>query len=114
MFKYNLNANYQPNGGKFLSGKDLYKQEIVVSKMILSLRQCEILISAVLVGLMITCRDSMTQWILEKSEDFSDVGSYRISESVRAYAYSILSSQASARSSIIVNTVSALTTQQAF
>ena len=34
MFKYNLNANYQPNGGRhlqILSGKDLYKQDIVVS-----------------------------------------------------------------------------------
>ena len=34
MFRYNLNANYQPNGGRYLqilSGKDLYKQEIVVS-----------------------------------------------------------------------------------
>ena len=34
MFRYNLNANYQPNGGRYLqilSGKDLYKQTIVVS-----------------------------------------------------------------------------------
>ena len=34
MFRYNLNANYQPNGGRYLqilSGKDLYKQEIVIS-----------------------------------------------------------------------------------
>ena len=34
MFKYNPNANYQPNGGEYLqilSGKDLYKQTIVVS-----------------------------------------------------------------------------------
>ena len=34
MFKYNLKANYQPNGGRclqILSGKDLYKQTIVVS-----------------------------------------------------------------------------------
>ena len=34
MFRYNLNANYQPNGGRYLkllSGKDLYKQMIVVS-----------------------------------------------------------------------------------
>ena len=58
--------------------------------------------------------DSMTQWIKEKSESFTDVGLYRISESVRAYAYLILSSQASARSSILANTASALTTQQAF
>ena len=58
--------------------------------------------------------DSMTRWIIEKSQGFTDVGLYRISESVRAYAYLILSSQASARSSIIVNTVSALTTRRAF
>ena len=38
----------------------------------------------------------------------------RISESVRAYAYLILSSQASARSSIVGNTASALTAQSAF
>ena len=36
MFKYNLKANYQPNGGRYfqiLSGKDVYKQTIVVSAM---------------------------------------------------------------------------------
>ena len=35
MFRYNSKANYQPNGGCYLqvlSGKDLYKQTIVVSK----------------------------------------------------------------------------------
>ena len=51
--------------------------------------------------------DSMTQWILEKSVGFTDVGLLKISESVRAYAYLILSSQASARSSIVGNTASA-------
>ena len=58
--------------------------------------------------------DSMTRWILEASDGFTDVGLYKISESVRAYAYLILSSQASARSSIIENMASALTTQSAF
>ena len=53
--------------------------------------------------------DSMTQWIMEKSLGFTDVGLYRLSESVRSYAYLILSSQASARSSVVGNTVSALT-----
>ena len=38
----------------------------------------------------------------------------RILESVRAYAYLILSSQASARSSIVGNTASSLTAQSAF
>ena len=51
--------------------------------------------------------DSMTQWIIEKSDGFTDVGLLRISESVRAYAYLILSSQASVRSSIVANIVSA-------
>ena len=58
--------------------------------------------------------DSLTRWIIEKSDGFTDIGLYRISESVRAYAYLILSSQASARSSIVANTVSALTAQSAF
>ena len=34
MFRYNPSANYQANGGQYLqilSGKDLYKQEIVIS-----------------------------------------------------------------------------------
>ena len=67
------------------------------------------LISAALVGL-----DSMTRWIIEISVGFTDVGLLRISESVRAYAYLILSSQASARSSIVGNTASSLTPQSAF
>ena len=58
--------------------------------------------------------DSMTRWIMEKLVDFTDVGLLRISESVRAYVYLILSSQASARSGIVGNTVSALTAQSAF
>ena len=58
--------------------------------------------------------DSMTRWIIEKSQGFTDVGLFRISESVRAYAYLILSSQASARSRIIRNTASARTAQKAF
>ena len=36
MFRYNPKANYKPNGGcylQILSGKDLYKQTIVVSAM---------------------------------------------------------------------------------
>ena len=58
--------------------------------------------------------DSMTRWIIEGSVGFTDVGLYKISESVRAYAYLILSSQASARASIIGNTASALIAQSAF
>ena len=58
--------------------------------------------------------DSMTCWIIEESQGFTNVRLIRISESIRAYAYLILISQASVRSHIIVNTVSALTVQEAF
>ena len=43
--------------------------------------------------------DSMTRWIIEKSQGFTNVGLLRISE--RACAYLILNSQASVRSSIV-------------
>ena len=56
----------------------------------------------------------MTWWIIETSVGFTNDGLLRISESVRAYAFLILSSQASARSSIVGNTASALTAQSAF
>ena len=58
--------------------------------------------------------DSMTRWIIEKSQGFTDVGLVRVSESVSAYAYLVLCSQASARSRIVGNTASALTAQKAF
>ena len=58
--------------------------------------------------------DSMTQWIIEKSDGFTNVGLYKISKSVRAYAYLIINSQVSAWSEIVANTVSALTAQSAF
>ena len=56
----------------------------------------------------------MTWWIIEKSVGFTDVGLLRILESIRAYAYLILSSQASASSSIIGNFASSLTAHSAF
>ena len=58
--------------------------------------------------------NSMTHWIIERSVGFTDVGLLRILESFRAYAYLILSSQASARSSIIGNMASCLAAQSAF
>ena len=58
--------------------------------------------------------DSTTWWIIEKSNGFTDMGLLKISESVRANAYLILSSQVSARSSIVANIASALTAQSAF
>ena len=56
----------------------------------------------------------MTWWIIETSVGFTDIGLLRISESIKAYAFLILSSQASARSSVVGNTASALTAQSAF
>ena len=56
----------------------------------------------------------MTCWIIEKSQGFTDIGLLRILESIRTYAYLVLSSQAPARSSIIGNTASALTAQKVF
>ena len=58
--------------------------------------------------------NSMTRWIIEKSVGFTDIRLYKTSESVRAYTYLILSSQASVRSSIIGNMASALTAQSDF
>ena len=57
--------------------------------------------------------DSMTHWIIENLRVLPMWGC-RISESVRAYVYLILSLQASVRSTIVGNTASALTTQEAF
>ena len=56
----------------------------------------------------------MTRWIIEKSQGFTDVRLLSISESVRAYAYLTLSSQASTRSGIVENMASSLTAQKAF
>ena len=56
----------------------------------------------------------MMSWIIEKSQGFTDVGLFRISESVRAYAYLIPSSQASARLCIAGNMASTFTAQKAF
>ena len=67
------------------------------------------LINAAFIG-----TDSMTRWIIEKSVGFTDVGLLKISESIRAYAHLILSSQASARSETVGDTASALTAQSAF
>ena len=59
-------------------------------------------------------RDEKFYWTYQRGVHWPDVGIYRISESVRANTYLILSSQASARSSIVGNTMSALIAQSAF
>ena len=56
----------------------------------------------------------MMRWVIEKSHGFTKSGLFMISESVRAYVYLILSSQASARSAIIGDDSSALTAQRVF
>ena len=56
--------------------------------------------------------DSMICWIAETSQGFTNVGLYRISKSIRAYVYLILSSQASARSRIIDHMASASIAQR--
>ena len=58
--------------------------------------------------------NSMFQWTIQSSNGFTDIGLVRISESIHAYAYLILTSQASARVNIVGNTANALTTQQAY
>ena len=52
--------------------------------------------------------------LIKTSQGFTDVGLYRILESIRAYMYLILSLQASVRSCIIEHTASLLTAQKAF
>ena len=58
--------------------------------------------------------NSMTRWIIQTSNGFTDIGLVKISESIRAYAYLILTSQASARSNIVGTNASALTAQQIY
>ena len=58
--------------------------------------------------------NSMTRWIIQASNGFTNIGLVKISESIRAYVYLILTSQVSARANIVGNTANALTTQQAY
>ena len=58
--------------------------------------------------------DSMGRFIIPSSQGFTDNGMVKISESIRAYAYLILTSQASARANIVGATADALTTQQIY
>ena len=58
--------------------------------------------------------NSMFRWTIQTSNGFTDIGLVKISESIRAYAYLILTSQASARSNIVGTNASALTAQQIY
>ena len=58
--------------------------------------------------------DSMMRWIIENSQGITKPGLYMISESVRAYVFLLLNSQASARSNIVGTNANNLTAQRAF
>lgn len=65
-------------------------------------------------GLRTFTNDSFSRWIIEKSSGLSTSGVEKLSESVRDYAYLILTSQASVRSTIIGKTGPALDAQLTF
>ena len=58
--------------------------------------------------------NSFSRWIIEKSDGFNKPGLKKISESVRDYAYLILTSQASTRGPIIGNDAQELEAQEVF
>ena len=58
--------------------------------------------------------NSMFRWTIQSGNGFTDIGLVKISESIRAYVYLILTSQVSVRANIVGNTANALTTQQAY
>ena len=58
--------------------------------------------------------NSMFRWTIHTSNGFTNIGLVKISESIRAYAYLILTSQVSVRANIVGNTANALTTQRAY
>ena len=58
--------------------------------------------------------NNWSRWIMNLSHGFTKYGLEKISESVRAYNYLILTSQASARHEILENTAQSLATQRIF
>ena len=58
--------------------------------------------------------DNLTRWIIKKSKGFSRKGIEKISRSVMAYVYLVLSSQVQARSTIVGNSAPAVDAQQLF
>ena len=58
--------------------------------------------------------DNLIRWIVTQSKGFTKKGIEKISRSVRAYVYLVLSSQAQARSSIVGNSAPAVDAQQVF
>ena len=58
--------------------------------------------------------DNLTQWIITQSKGFTRKGNEKISRSVMAYVYLVLSSQVQARSTIVGNSAPAVDAQQLF
>ena len=58
--------------------------------------------------------DNLTQWIIIQSKGFTRESIGKISRSLRAYAYLVLTSQVQARSSIVGNSASAVDAQEVF
>ena len=58
--------------------------------------------------------DSFSRWIIEKSDGLTKVGLEKLSETVRDYAYLILTSQTSTRGPIVGHTAQNLDAQQVF
>ena len=58
--------------------------------------------------------EDLTRWIITQSKGFTRKGIEKISRSVRAYAYLVLTSQVQARSSIVGNSAPAVDAQKVF
>ena len=58
--------------------------------------------------------DNLTRWIMTQSKGFTGKGIEKISRSVRAYVYLVLTSQVQVRSSIVSNSALAVDAQQVF
>ena len=58
--------------------------------------------------------DNLTRWIITQSKGFTRKGIEKISRSVRAYVYLVLTSQVQARSSIVGNSEPTVDAQQVF
>ena len=57
--------------------------------------------------------DNLTRWSITQSKGFTKKGIKKISRSVRAYAYLVLTSQVQVKSSIVGNSAPAVDAQQA-
>ena len=58
--------------------------------------------------------NNWSRWVMNSSHGFTKYGLEKISESIRAYSYLVLTSQASARHGILGNTAQSLAAQRIF